>query len=135
MSISSSRLPFRAKLSLAAEILRAYGLARRTLHRRGLPETLATLRAPQRDIPPASSTDGRQLARAVVRTLTPLPTDSRCLMRSLVLTRLMASRGIDTQLVIAVSPGETFAAHSWIERDGEPLLPPSGPDFGRLVTL
>jgi hypothetical protein len=135
MSASPARLPVRSKLALAVEILRAYVVARRMLHRRGLPGTLVALRAPRRDGASPSTADGRRLARAVVRTLTPLPADSRCLMRSLVLTRLMASRGIDTQLVIAVSPGEKFAAHSWIERDGEPLLPPSGPDFGRLVTL
>ena len=36
----------------------------------------------------------RRLGRAVMRTLDPLPLDSRCLVRSLVLTTLLARRGV-----------------------------------------
>ena len=39
---------------------------------------------------------GRRLGHAVARTLRVLPADSRCLMQSLVLTRLLARRGIAT---------------------------------------
>ena len=81
--------------------------------------------------------DGRRLGAAVVRTLTPLPVDSRCLMRSLVLLRVLATRGVQGSLVIAVRPGEglKLAAHAWVEADGRPLLVPAGADHGRLVTL
>ena len=56
-------------------------------------------------------------------------------MQSLVLTRLLARRGVDSQLAIAVRPGESFAAHAWVEHDGEPLLPPQAPSFEQLVLL
>ena len=69
------------------------------------------------------------------RTLTALPADSRCLMSSLVLTRLLARRGIDSELVIAVEPGEQFGAHAWVEHDGSPLLSPGVGAFEELVTL
>jgi hypothetical protein len=52
-----------------------------------------------------------------------------------VLTRLLARRGVDTQLVIAVRPGERFAAHAWIEHADEALLPAGEPHFEQLVTL
>jgi hypothetical protein len=56
-------------------------------------------------------------------------------MRSLVLTRVLARRGIDSRLVIGVHPGERFAAHAWLEHDGAALLPAGGSDFDELVTL
>jgi hypothetical protein len=64
-----------------------------------------------------------------------MPADSRCLMRSLVLTRLLARRGIESRLVISVRPGERFAAHAWVEHDGVALLPADAPQSERLVTL
>lgn len=70
---------------------------------------------------------------AVRRTLAVLPTDSRCLIRSLVLTRLLARRGIETKLVIGVKPGETFEAHAWVELAGEAVLPVHR--FERLLEL
>ena len=42
------------------------------------------------------------LGRAVTRTLALLPTDSRCSLASLVLSRLLERRGIDARLVVAV---------------------------------
>lgn len=73
----------------------------------------------------------------MVRTLEAMPVDSRCLMRSLVLLRVLARRGVNGSLVIAVRPDELLklAAHAWVEVDGRPLLAPAGPDHGRLVTL
>jgi hypothetical protein len=77
------------------------------------------------------------LARAVVRTLEAHPVDSRCLMRSLVLLRVLARRGVSGELVIAVRPevSDTLGAHAWVEVRGEPLLAPAGSEHGRLVTL
>lgn len=136
---ADAHFPAGAKLRLAGEIVTAYVVARFTLRRRGLPEALEALRTAttpaKRAIRGPQSANGRQLARAVIRTLAILPADSRCLMRSLVLTRLLARRGIDSRLVIAVRPGEHFAAHSWVEHEGEPLLPGGAPAFERLVTL
>jgi hypothetical protein len=124
------------RLLLAAEIVATYARVRWSLRRRDLPSLLLELRTPA---PPANVTQpvdaGRRLGRAVRRTLRMLPTDSRCLMQSLVLTRLLARRGIETRLVIAVRPGESFAAHAWVEHGDEPLLPAGAPSFEELVTL
>jgi hypothetical protein len=55
-------------------------------------------------------------------------------MRALVLTALLARRGIDSSLVIAVQT-EPFGGHAWVERQGVPLLPAAGPPFLRIVEL
>lgn len=125
-----------AKLRLAAEILAAYARVRATLVRRDVGATVGALRhvAPG---PPDAPPDGYEvdrLARAVVRVLRLLPTDSRCLMRSLVLTRLLARRGAPAQLVIGVTAAPGFAAHAWVEHGGRAVLPP-GSGFSRLVEL
>ena len=64
-----------------------------------------------------------------------LPTDSRCLVRSLVLTRLLARRDIPSTLIIGVTAAPEFKAHAWVEHAGRPLLPSYGPMFARLVEL
>jgi hypothetical protein len=124
------------KARLAGEILADYVAVRRELRHHSLPAVVAALRSggpPRRPLP----ADGGRLARAVVRTLEPLPLDSRCLMRSLVLLRVLARRGVSGQLVIAVRPQERdqLNAHAWVEVRGQPLLDPAGQDHGRLVTL
>ena len=127
----------RAKLT--AEIVVAYVQARWALRRRGIRAALVSLRARPDGAAPGARPEavrvGVRLGRAVQRTLRVLPADSRCLMSSLVLTRLLAARGIDTELVISVMPGEQFGAHAWIEHEGAPLLPPESPGQARLTTL
>ncbi|MDQ3569707.1 MAG: lasso peptide biosynthesis B2 protein [Actinomycetota bacterium] len=78
---------------------------------------------------------GLRLGRAVSRTLRLLPTDSRCLVRSLVLTALLARRGLSSLLVIGVRSDPEFAAHAWVEHAGRPLLPPGEETFQRLLEL
>jgi hypothetical protein len=69
-------------------------------------------------------------------TLDRLPADARCLAQSLVLTRLLAARGIASTFVIGIAePGEAFGAHAWVERDGVALLPVGGSAERRLVEL
>ena len=97
----------REKLELGVEIVSAYGRARWWLWRTDLPRTVSVLReaAPSGWKEPADvARAGARLGRVVGRTLRHLPFDSRCLMRSLVLTSLLARRGIDSSLVIAVLP-------------------------------
>jgi hypothetical protein len=77
---------------------------------------------------------GLRLGHTVVRTLSPLPADSRCLFRSLTLNALLQRRGIAGTLVIAVRP-QPFAAHAWVEHEGKPLLPPAEPGFDRIAEL
>jgi hypothetical protein len=125
-----------ARVALACEILASYARVRLALRQRGLRGALAVLRSPAGSVRSgAPVATGRRLGRAVARTLALLPTDSRCLMQSLVLTQVLARRGIETRLVIAVRPGERLVAHAWIEHGDEALLPAGAPAFEQLVTL
>ncbi|MBV9212634.1 MAG: lasso peptide biosynthesis B2 protein [Actinobacteria bacterium] len=135
-------LPAGKKLALAGEVAASYAVARWLLRRRGLRSSLELLRRPAASAgdggPPGAADEvgaGRRLGRATTRTLAVLPADSSCLMSSLVLTRLLARRGISSRLVIAVEPGERFGAHAWVEHDGAALLSPGGDSFEQLVTL
>jgi hypothetical protein len=129
------RIPWPGKALIAAEILVSYVCARWLLWRHDLPTVLALLRGEL-----ARSTDrhqqaiGIRLGRAVGRTLRFLPFDSRCLVRSLVLTRMLSRRGIDSVLVIGVDVRPGFSAHAWVESGGVPLLEPL-PDDQRLVEV
>jgi hypothetical protein len=128
----------REKAALAVEILGAYSRARWLLWRTDLPSTLAALRAVDARSPsdPAEADrTGVRLGEAVGKTLRHLPFDSRCLMRSLVLTSLLARRGVAASFIIAVKPESEFIAHAWVERAGVPLLEPAGPAFARIVEL
>jgi hypothetical protein len=128
-------IPAFTKARLVSEILATYVQARVVLKRHGLPGALERLRQAPATCDLSPVTSGRRLGRVVTRTLSPLPADTRCLMRSLVLTRVLARRGIESRLVIGVHPGERFAAHAWLEHDGAALLPTGGADFDELVTL
>jgi hypothetical protein len=126
-----------ARVRLALEVLLVYGRALRWLRRMTLTEMAAQARAGH----PAGSgvhpAQEHQLAlrvgAAVMATLRPLPTDKRCLVRSLVTLRMLARRSIPAILVIGVQPGSEFAAHAWVEHDGEPILPRG--TFARLTEL
>ena len=128
------------KLALGVEILSAYARVRRLLRRGGVPGAVESLRT----VPPSESRPrttreselvGLRLGQAVVRVLGLLPSDSRCLMSSLVLTRLLATRGIPSALVIGVASEPPFAAHAWVETGDVPLLPPHEPDYAPLARL
>lgn len=141
MMPASSTLSLADKARLGAEILLAYVRVKHSLSVGNLPSALARLRGrpPGRFrsiLLPDGERDGDRLARAVVRTTRALPTGSRCLTRSLVLLDVLARRGVNSDLVIAVLPGEQLSldAHAWVEVDGRPLLAPA-PNYGRLVTL
>ncbi len=84
--------------------------------------------------PVAQRLGALRLGRAVSRTARLLPTDSRCLVQSLVLTRLLGRRGMPSSLVIGVMSEPRFAAHAWVEHDGAPVLSP-GAGYERLVEV
>ena len=92
-----------------------------------------------REGPEPAAADGDQLligiklGRIVGKTLGALPADSRCLVRSLVLTSLLARRGISSTLIIGVRSEPKFEAHAWVECAGAPLLSPGDNPYERLV--
>ena len=126
------------RVRLGGEILRLYARARWMLRRDDLPSALERLRhGASAAAAPASDRlfAGRALGSVTTRVLAALPTDGRCLVRSLVLTGLLSRRGIESKLVLAVHPGETLAAHAWVEHDGAALIEPGRPPLERLAEL
>ena len=125
------------KLSVAIETLAAYVRVRWLLVRHDLRETVVVLHTEKTSDASGLSEQlvGIRLGRGVMRTLRVVPTDSRCLMRSLVLLKLLTRRGIDGQLVIGVRSGPPFEAHAWIETGGLPLLPDGGDRYERFLEL
>jgi hypothetical protein len=135
----NTRLSHAERLRLAAEILAAYAQARRALRRAPIESVVAVLRT---QAPPTSAmepadmlAEARHLGNAVARTLAVVPGDTRCLTRSLVLTRLLARRGIPAKLVIGVRASPSFLAHAWVEHGAAPVLAPGDASFARLVEL
>jgi Transglutaminase-like superfamily len=124
---------------LVAEIVAAYLQARRELRRAPIESVIAALRAddslPPLNQGPRALTEARRLGWIVARTLKLMPGDTRCLARSLVLTRLLARRGIPAKLVIGARGEPSFLAHAWVEYDGQPVLSPGDESFARLVEL
>jgi Transglutaminase-like superfamily len=77
-----------------------------------------------------------RLAKVVTSTLRPRATGATCLLRSLVLLRMLTRRRIKACLVIAVDPeAEPFTAHAWVEQDGRPLLDPGSVRLARLAQI
>lgn len=138
-SVPAPRLRPGQRLELGMEIVRAYVSVRGLSSRRKLPDVVGALRdAPALEgLPlPDPRVDGIRLGRAVMRVLVLIPGGTKCLMRSLVLLRLLVRRGAsEAELVIAVQPGPTVLdAHAWVELDGRALLP-AGDGRERLLIL
>jgi hypothetical protein len=132
------RLGVLARVRLACEITATYVTVRRLLRRSTLPETVHELRLGTIDVEhrdPETLSLGRHLAWATVRTIALLPADSRCLMRALVLTHVLARRGLGSSFILSATPEPTFEAHAWVELGGEPLLAPGGTDHRSLLRL
>lgn len=133
------------KLWLSAEVLMTYCQVRWWMRGQRIDDVVTRLRqarglgpsphteAPANDIA-ARRMGALRLGRAVSRTVRLLPTDSRCLVQSLVLTRLLGRRGVPSSLVIGVMSEPRFAAHAWVEHAGAPLLAP-GTGYERLVEV
>jgi hypothetical protein len=134
---AAERLTGVERARLVAEILATYATVRWRLRRTDLPTVLEALRAPPRRGARALplTHDERRLAGAAVRVLRALPSDARCLTRSLVVIAMLARRGSAATLVIATRPEPSFTAHAWVEHAGRPLLPTEGFGDVRLVEL
>lgn len=122
-----SPIPARVKAAILAEVLATYVTGLRQLRRDDLKAMAAWSRATRVRLQQVEPADERDLAirlgSVVGRILSVLPTDSRCLIRSLVVVRVLRRRGIETRLAIGVKPGPPFEAHAWVEHDGRPVLP------------
>lgn len=129
------------KARLGAEILLTYGRVRWLMYRHPLPDTVELLRehAGEHRVgggeAELAAGGGWRYGRAVVKILRLLPTDSRCLVRSLVLLTVLARRSARTTLVIGVVSDPEFSAHAWVEHRGEALLEPGPTGDGRLLEL
>ncbi|HEY7472550.1 MAG TPA: lasso peptide biosynthesis B2 protein [Gemmatimonadota bacterium] len=132
----SERLSARRKVSLIFEILGDYVAMLRVLGDRDVLRLAARARAVasrERIADPHEHRAAQRLGKAVGRTLGVLPTDSRCLIRSLVLVRVLARRSIPSTLVIGVRRNSEFEAHAWVEHEGEAILPAG--EYTRLTEL
>ena len=135
----SAREPTGQRLRTASEVYATYCRVRWWLFRLTFPAAVAAAR----DVAPVGpgtvtaeqqTAAGIRLGRVVERTLRRVPFDSRCLVKALVLTRMLSRRGIDSSLVIGVRGPSEFVAHAWLERDGIALLE-TAPEFRRLSEL
>jgi hypothetical protein len=127
----------RARAALVAEILSEYVPSWRILKNQNVVEMVRAARDVQvthsRVPAPLEYKTALRLGRAVGKTLGILPTDSRCLIRSLVLTRILTRRSIPHTLVIGVRNDPKFTAHAWVEHEGRPILPAG--EYTRLTEL
>ena len=127
----------RARVALLGEILTEYVPCWRILRTKNVVDMVRAAR----DVPVAHPRGpdfqehkmALRLGRAVVKTLRLLPTDSRCLIRSLVLSRILTRRSIPHTLVIGVRKEPEFIAHAWVEHEGFPVLPAG--EYTRLTEL
>jgi hypothetical protein len=126
----------REKIALMGEILNDYVHSWKNLRKADVEAMIHSARdvspTKRQEAGPAPA-EARRVGRVVGMVLGVLPTDSRCLIRSLVVTRVLARRGIPSRLVIGVRSRSGFEAHAWVEHDGAPILPPG--EFTRLTEL
>ncbi len=134
------RLSISERLALAREILTCYLSARKALRSAPIERAVEVLRGStaldrERGSEREVLGEAWRLGRAVQLTLRLVPGDTRCLTRSLVLTQLLARRGIPAKLVIGARTKPSFLAHAWVEQSGHPVLPIGDESYGRLVEL
>jgi len=140
--VPQGRVPSLLKVVLVAEILAAYVVARWRMPRGNIRDVVLASRGRSGTLPerlepgsPEALRAAARLGNAVTRTLGTLPTDSRCLVQALVLSRLLSARGISSTLVIGAHAKPDFAAHAWVEHDGRPVLPQQDFHESRLLEL
>lgn len=121
----------RAKVRLLVRIWLIAAVIQLDLRRRPLPEVVRRLGAPGGAKPAAVS----HLSRAVWRGLRIGSVRPRCLLRSLVLFRLLRAQGDPAILVIGLHAGAaTSEAHAWVELHGRDVGPvPGGRGYRELA--
>jgi hypothetical protein len=124
-------------MCLVLEVLLAYPGLLRLVRTNDLEAMVAHARRPSKPPVRLTAAEAREtserLGFVVGRVLALLPTDKRCLISSLVLVRLLSRRGIEGRLVIGASTDKDFAAHAWVEHEGQEVLPAGG--YAKLVEL
>lgn len=115
------------RVRIFAEVMAAYAPLLVRLRGNDLRAMVAEARSPQRRRIPTAESErydtARRLGSIVTRSLAVLPTDKRCLIRSLVTLRMLEHRSIDGRLVLGVRSQDGFSAHAWVECEGRPVLP------------
>ena len=143
MPLNLDRLPLQQRVCLTAEVLSSYTRVRWVMRDEDAEHSVHRLRTGARDSAqepqPTSESELKllaalRLAHATRRVLEMLPSDSRCLFRSLTLLCLLERRKISQTLVIAVRP-QPFSAHAWVEVEGKPVLPDADASYERLLEL
>ena len=115
--------PERHELLRAAVLLPITGLA---LRMRGMQGVRITTPVRQ-SIQSHPSLTAAQVARLVAAAARWSPWRTPCMVRSLVLQRLLARRGIASELRFGVrKAGGQLEAHAWVEHLGKPLAEPHG---------
>jgi hypothetical protein len=135
--------PLFARVRLTVEVLRCFARVRRDYWkpaRHDLRGAMALLRENEGRrahyaMPALSDQEAIRLGYAVSRVVALMPGESRCLMRSMVLSCMLERRGVGSTVVIGVVPGADFTAHAWVEREGLALLPRQRAAAGRLVQI
>lgn len=129
-----------AKARLGWEVVSTYLRVRWAMRGDDAEEAVRRIRRRAGSVPVEFDAEGEglvaawRLARATRRVLLNLPSDTRCLFRSLTLLSMLERRGIPQRLVIAVRP-QPFAAHAWIEVEGQAVLSDADPGYERLLEM
>jgi hypothetical protein len=131
----SRRLGLGGKALVVVEVLAEYARVWWGLRRNGLRATLDAVARPAERDDPRDGLVAVRMGRAVDRTLAALPSDSRCLIRAVVLARVLARRGIGSRVVLGAKAAPDFTAHAWVEHHGVALLPAHDYMAGRLAEL
>lgn len=123
-------LAFVGKVRLLARVWAYAARAQVDLWRKPLPQAAATPAVRRRSrIPPTL------LSRAVSRGLRIGPWEPRCLLRSLVLYRMLREQGDEADLIIALKARPASSdAHAWVELRGRDIGPlPGGRGYEELT--
>lgn len=127
----------KTKLRIVLEILASYPGLLRVVRSNDLEAMVAQARSAAtghgRVRPEDAEGVALRLGIYVQRVLTPIPTDSRCLIKSLVLLQMLSRRSIDARVVIGARADDGFAAHAWVEHGARAILPAGR--FQRLIEL
>jgi len=119
-------LPLAEKVRLFVRIWVLAVLSATAWKRRALPDLMESYRIAS-TVGSRSSHAPRKLSRAVTRSLRVGPWQPRCLIKAMVLYRLMREQGEEVELVIGLPRNpKDHTAHAWVELHGVDIGPAPG---------